>query len=159
MPDEFTEPGELVVLIALGDADADAEIEPAPGGSSRVAGCSANSTELRRGSRMTAVASRKQRVRAKARSAGRASPRLAIAGTVMLDYKGAVKAERLGVDDILDEIAKSLAAVEFGATAPLPKGPNCIAPFFPSRDQFTVEVTRATISPNPYLDYPHFTAP
>ena len=76
----------------------------------------------------------------------------------MLDDKGAVKAERLGVDDILDEIAKSLAAVEFGATAPLPKGPNCIAPFFPSSDQFTVEVTRATISPNPYLDYPHFTA-
>ena len=65
MPDEFTEPGELVVLIALGDADADAEIEPAPGGRSRVAGCSANSTELRRGSTMTAVASRKQRVHAK----------------------------------------------------------------------------------------------
>jgi hypothetical protein len=41
-----------------------------------------------------------------------------------------VKAERFGVDDILDEIAKSLAAVEFGAAAPLPKGPNCIAPFF-----------------------------
>ena len=46
----------------------------------------------------------------------------------MLDDKGAVKAERLGVDDILDEIAKSLTAVEFGAAAPLPKGPNCIAP-------------------------------
>jgi hypothetical protein len=60
MLDEFTEPGELVVLIAL----ADAEIEPAPGRRSRVAGCSANSTELRRGSTMTAVASRKQRVRA-----------------------------------------------------------------------------------------------
>ena len=156
MPDEFTEPGELVVLIAL--ADADAEIEPAPGGRSRVAGCSANSTELRRGSRMTAVASRKQRVRAKARSAGRASPRLAIAGTVMLDYKGAVKAERLGVDDILDEIAKSLTAVEFGPAAPLPKGPNCIAPISFQRSISLLRVTRATISPNPYLDYPHFTA-
>jgi hypothetical protein len=48
--------------------------------------------------------------------------------TTMLDDKGAVKAERLGLDDIRDEIAKSLATVEFGAAAPLPKGPNCIAP-------------------------------
>jgi hypothetical protein len=88
MPDEFTEPGELVVLIAL--ADADAEIEPAPGGRSRVAGCSANSTELRRGSRMTAVASRKQRVRAKPGQQVERRRDLAIAGTVMLDDKGAV---------------------------------------------------------------------
>jgi len=79
---------------------------------------------------MTAVASRKQRVCAPrhGQQVERRRDR-AIAGTVMLDDKGAAKAERLGVDDILDEIAKSLAAVEFGAAAPLPKGPNCIAPF------------------------------
>jgi hypothetical protein len=47
---------------------------------------------------------------------------------MMLDDKGAVKPERLGLDVILDEIAISFAAVEFGAAAPLPKRPNCIAP-------------------------------
>jgi hypothetical protein len=154
MPDEFTKPGELVVLIAL----ADAEIEPTPGGRSRVTGCSANSTGLCRGSTMTAVASRKQRVRAKPGQQVERRRDLAIAGTVMLDDKGAVKAERLGVDDILDEIAKSLTAVEFGAAAPLPKGPNCIAPISFQRSISLLRVTRATISPNPYLDYPHFTA-
>jgi hypothetical protein len=62
MLDEFTEPGELVVSIAL--ADADAEIEPAPGGRSRIAACSTNSTGLCQGSTMIAVASLKHRVRA-----------------------------------------------------------------------------------------------
>jgi hypothetical protein len=43
---------------------------------------------------------------------------LAVTGKVVLDDKGAVKAERLGLDVVFDEIAKSLAAVEFGAAAP-----------------------------------------
>jgi hypothetical protein len=43
---------------------------------------------------------------------------LAIAGEVVLDDKGAVKAERLGLDVVFDEIAKPLAAVELGTAAP-----------------------------------------
>jgi hypothetical protein len=43
---------------------------------------------------------------------------LAVAGKVVLDDKGAVKAERLRLDVVLDEIAKSFAAVELGAAAP-----------------------------------------
>jgi hypothetical protein len=64
---------------------------------------------------MTAVASLKQLVCAPRQGQQVERRRdLAITGTVMLDDKGAVKAERLGIDDILDEIAKSLAAAEFG---------------------------------------------
>ena len=37
---------------------------------------------------------------------------------MVLDDKGAVKAERLGLDVVVDEVAKPLAAVEFGAAAP-----------------------------------------
>jgi hypothetical protein len=37
---------------------------------------------------------------------------------MMLDDKGAAKAERLGLDIVLDEIAEALAAVELGAAAP-----------------------------------------
>jgi len=88
MPDEFTEPGELVVSIAPADADADAEIEPAPGGGRGVAACPANSTGLRQGSTMTAVASRKQRVCAPRQDQQVERRRdLAMAGTVMLDDK------------------------------------------------------------------------
>jgi hypothetical protein len=36
---------------------------------------------------------------------------------VVLDDKGAVKAERLGLDVVIDEIAEALAAVEVGAAA------------------------------------------
>src|SRR5271154_1332828 len=43
---------------------------------------------------------------------------LAIAGEVMLDYKGAVEAERLGLDIVLDEVAIAFRAVEFGTAAP-----------------------------------------
>src|SRR6516225_535321 len=43
---------------------------------------------------------------------------LAKAGEMMLDQKGAVIAERLGFDIVLDEIAEALAAVGVGAAAP-----------------------------------------
>ena len=43
---------------------------------------------------------------------------LAIAGEMMLDDKGAVKPERLGLDVVFDEIAKPFAAVELGSAAP-----------------------------------------
>src|SRR5208337_842485 len=43
---------------------------------------------------------------------------LAIAGEVVLDDEGAVKAERLGLDVVFDEVAEALAAVELGTTAP-----------------------------------------
>ena len=37
---------------------------------------------------------------------------------MVLDDKGAVKAERLGLDVVFDEIAEAFAAVELGAAAP-----------------------------------------
>src|SRR5437764_11928300 len=43
---------------------------------------------------------------------------LAVAGEVVLDDKGAVKAERLGLDVGFDEIAEPLAAVELRSAAP-----------------------------------------
>src|SRR5947208_12257645 len=43
---------------------------------------------------------------------------LAVAGEVVLDDKGAVKAERLGLDVVFDEITEPLAAVELGTAAP-----------------------------------------
>src|SRR6201987_2774821 len=43
---------------------------------------------------------------------------LAKAGEVMLDEKGAVIAERLGFDIVVDELAKPLAAVGIGTAAP-----------------------------------------
>src|SRR5580693_4316234 len=43
---------------------------------------------------------------------------LAEAGEVVLDQKGAVIAERLCFDIVLDEIAEALAAVGVGAAAP-----------------------------------------
>src|SRR5947207_7906298 len=39
---------------------------------------------------------------------------LAITGEMVLDDKGAVKAERLGLDIVIDEIAEAFAAVELG---------------------------------------------
>src|SRR5690242_17925075 len=39
---------------------------------------------------------------------------LAIAGEMVLDDKGAAKAERLGLDIVFDEIAEAFAAVELG---------------------------------------------
>src|SRR5947209_8530753 len=43
---------------------------------------------------------------------------LAKAGEMMLDEKGAVKAERLGFDIVIDELAEALAAVRVGTAAP-----------------------------------------
>src|SRR5438034_9241764 len=43
---------------------------------------------------------------------------LAIAGEMVLDDKGAVKAERFSLDVVIDEIAEPLAAVEPGTAAP-----------------------------------------
>src|SRR6266852_2087900 len=43
---------------------------------------------------------------------------LAKPGEVVLDEKGAVVAERLGLDIVLDELAETLAAVDLGAAAP-----------------------------------------
>src|SRR4029077_1332813 len=43
---------------------------------------------------------------------------LAIAGEMVLDDKGAVKAERLGLDVVIDEVAEALGAVELGTAAP-----------------------------------------
>src|SRR5207237_10932552 len=43
---------------------------------------------------------------------------LAVAGEMMLDHKGAVKPERLGLHIVFDEVAKSFAAVELGGLIP-----------------------------------------
>ena len=40
------------------------------------------------------------------------------AGEMVLDDEGAVEAERLGLDVVVDEIPESFAAVEFAAAAP-----------------------------------------
>jgi hypothetical protein len=66
---------------------------------------------------MTAVPSRSQRVREPGQQIDRGRD-LAVTGEVMLDDKGAVKAERLCLDVVIDEVAEALAAVEVGATAP-----------------------------------------
>src|SRR5262249_3153742 len=43
---------------------------------------------------------------------------LTVSGEMVLDDERAVKAERLRLDVVVDEVANSLAAIEFGATAP-----------------------------------------
>ena len=43
---------------------------------------------------------------------------LPVPGEVMLDDERAVKAERLRLDVVCDEVAKPLATVEFGAATP-----------------------------------------
>ena len=110
-----TEPGELVIPVALTDA----EIEPAPG--EEIEGCRL----LRQQHRIVPWqhddrCSKPQPAGARAEPGQQVERRgdLAIAGKMMLDDKGAVIAERLGFDVVLDEIAKSFAAVEFGAAAP-----------------------------------------
>ena len=86
---------------------------------SRVAACSASSTGLCQGRTITAVPSRSRRVRAPSQVKQVDRRRdLAIAGEMVLDDKGAVKAERFRLDVVIDEIAEALAAVEFGAAAP-----------------------------------------
>src|SRR5207237_2980943 len=94
---------------------ADAEIEPPPG--EEIKGCRL----LRQQHRIVPGQHDHRRSEAQ-RSGACAEPSqqverrrdLAVAGKMVLDDKGAVKAERLGLDVVLDEIAKSLAAIEFG---------------------------------------------
>src|SRR5205823_246087 len=111
----YAEPGEFVVAVAL----ADAEIEPAAG----------QQVECRRllGEQHRVVPRQNQHRGAEAQIArAGAEPRQEIearrhltkAGEMMLDEKGAVVAERLGLDIVLDEIANALAAVGIGAAAP-----------------------------------------
>ena len=101
-----------------------------------VAACSASSTGLCQGSTITAVPSRSVLVRAA--SPGQqieARRNLAEAGEMMLDDEDAVVAERLGLDDVVDLIAKALTAVEIGAAAlgqALPNSPNFMTPCFAS---------------------------
>ena len=112
----YAEAGELVVAIAL----ADAEIEPPAG----------EEVEGRRllGQQDRVVPRQHHDRGAEPQPAGaRAEPGqevdrrrdLAIAGEMVLDDKGAVKAERLGLDIVFDEIAKALGAVELGLFGPL----------------------------------------
>ena len=102
------EPGEFVVAIAF----ADAEIEPA----------AREQIERRRllGEQHRVVPGQHEDGRAEAQGRGaRAEPGqqiearrdLAEPGEMVLDDKGAVKAERLGLDIVLDPVAEALAAV------------------------------------------------
>ena len=86
-----------------------------PDSRSSVAACSASSTGLCHGSTMTAVPSRKRRgARAEPGQQVERRRDLAIAGEMVLDDKGAAKPEPLGLDIVVDEVAKPLAAVELG---------------------------------------------
>ena len=81
---------------------------------------------------------------------------------MVLDDKGAVKAERLGLDVVLDEIAKSLAAIEFGTAAS-----RCGAAeetelhcsrFLPAISFVSDIMPRGEMFQTPYLDHPHISA-
>ena len=63
---------------------------------------------------MTAVPRRSVVVRAPSQVSRLSVRHLAVAGEMMLDDKGAVKAEPLGLDIVFDEIAEAFAAVELG---------------------------------------------
>src|SRR5262249_48299303 len=107
------EAGEFVVAVAL----ADAEIEPPAG----------EEIERRRlfGEQHRVVPREHQHSSAQAQGRGagtepgqqvKAGGDLAKPGEVVLDDKGRMKAERLGLDVVLDPVAKALAAVgQFGA--------------------------------------------
>jgi hypothetical protein len=72
-----------------------------------------------------------------------------------------VKPERLGYDVVFDKVKKSFAAVEFGAAAPrrgaAEKAELHCSNFLPAVNSLT-RLSRATIPPNPYLDYRHIVA-
>jgi hypothetical protein len=80
---------------------------------------------------------------------------LPVAGEMVFDDKGAVKPERLGLDIVFDKITKSFAAVEFGAAAPCrgaaEKAELHCSNILPAINSLS-RLSRATISPNPYLD-------
>ena len=129
--DGHAEADELVVAIAL----ADPEIEPPAG----------QQIERRRllGEQYRVVPRQHHDRRAEAQPAGaRTEPGqkvdrrrdLAIAGEMVLDDKAAVKAQRLGLDIVVDKVAETLGAVELGLfgllarrAVALPNRPNCIA--------------------------------
>src|SRR5215831_2834916 len=135
-----TEPSEFIVSVAL----ADAEIEPASG----------EEIESRR------LFGQQDRIMPGQYDHGRSEPQpsgagaepgqqverrgdLPVAGEVMLDDESAVKAERFGLDIVLDKITKSLAAVELGAATPRRRAAeqtelHCFV--FPSGEQFTVKI-------------------
>jgi hypothetical protein len=80
---------------------------------------------------------------------------------MMLDDKSAVKPERLGFDIVFDKITKSFTAVEFGAAAPgggAAKETKLHCSNFLLAINSLSRLSRATISPNPYLDYRHIAA-
>src|SRR5262249_83847 len=108
------EAGEFVVVVTL----ADAEIEPAAGEEierSRLLGQQyrivPGQHDDRGAETQPACACAKPGQQVQRRR------NLAISGEMVLDDKGAVKAERLGLDIVFDEIAEPLAAVELGAAA------------------------------------------
>jgi hypothetical protein len=108
-----------------------------PDSKSSVAACSASSTGLCHGSTITAVPSRRSS-RAGAQPGQQIEGRgdLAKAGEMVLDDEGAVKAERLGLDVVIDEVSKAFGAVELAAAsraAALPNRPNRIGVFLLNR--------------------------
>ena len=105
---------ELVVPVAL----ADAEIEPAAG--QQIEGCRLLGQQHRvvpgqhdhRGAQPQRTG-----LRGEPGQQVQAGRDLAEAGEMVLDQKGAVKAERLGFHVVVDEVAEPLAAVHVGAAA------------------------------------------
>src|SRR5205823_12107058 len=105
------EAGELVVAVAL----ADAEIEPAAGQEVEGRGLLGQKDRIMPGQHNDGGAE-PQRRRAGAKPGQEVQRRrnLAVSGEMVLDYKGAAKAERLGLDIVFDEVAEAFAAVELG---------------------------------------------
>jgi hypothetical protein len=102
------ETGEFVVAVPL----ADAEIEPAAG--QQVQGRGLLGEQYRvvpRQHQNRGTEAQGRGARAKPGQQVEARRHLAEAGEVMLDDKGAVEAERLGLDIVLDPLAEALAAV------------------------------------------------
>jgi hypothetical protein len=105
------EASEFVVAIAL----ADAEIEPAAG--QQVQGRGLFGEQYRvvpRQHQDGGAEAQRRGARAKPGQQVEARRHLAEAGEVVLDDKGRVEAERLGLDIVVDKVAEPLAAVELG---------------------------------------------
>ena len=130
------EPGELVVAVAL----ADAEIEPSAGQQIECGGLL--------GQQHRVVPRQHQHRGAEPQMAGagaepgqqvEARRNLAEAGEMVLDEKGAVIAQRLGLDIVVDELAETLAAVGIGA--------GCASPARCRKAQIALRETPAGASP------------
>ena len=121
-------PGELVVAVAA----ADPEIEPAAGQQVEGRGLLGKQYRVVPGQHDDRGAE-PQPAGAGAEPGQQVERRrdLAVAGEMVLDDKGAAKAQRLGLDVVVDEVAKPFAAVELAGrrrrAAALPNRPNCIA--------------------------------